>query len=118
MKATQQKFKISVEQEILYGKLLKESAIAMGQVGRLPEFKVYQATNKLNNQKAQAYQIIKNAGVINALQLAEKMNVSLSIARNIIQKLIRDNKVERVKRIIRDFYPYSGYKIKQWLTLQ
>ena len=48
MKATQQQFKISVEQEILYGKLLKESAIAMGQVGRLPEFKVYQATDKLN----------------------------------------------------------------------
>ena len=71
MKATQQQFKISVEQEILYGKLLKESAIAMGQVGRLPEFKVYQATDKLNNQKAQAYQIIKNTGVINALQLAD-----------------------------------------------
>ena len=113
MKATQQQFKISVEQEILYGKLLKESAIAMGQVGRLPEFKVHQATNKLTNQKAQAYQIIKNTDIINALQLAEKMNVSLSIARNIIQKLIRDNKVERVKRIIRDFYPYSGYKIKE-----
>jgi len=114
MKATQQKFKISVEQEILYGKLLKESAIAMGQVGRLPEFKVYQATDKLNNQKAQAYQIIKNTGIINALQLAEKMNLSKpDHARNIIQKLIRDNKVERVKKIIRDFYPYSGYKIKQ-----
>ena len=113
MKATQQQFKISVEQEILYGKLLKESAIAMGQVGRLPEFKTHQATDKLTNQKAQAYQIIKNTDIINALQLAEKMNVSLRIARNIIQKLIRDNKVERVKRIIRDFYPYSGYKIKQ-----
>ena len=84
MKATPQKFKISVEQEILYGEWMKKSAIEMGQEGKLP----------------------------NAKQLAEQMGLnSTDHARNFIQRLIRDGRIERTNNPTTGCYPYKGYKI-------
>ena len=111
MKATPQIFKISVKQEILYGKWLKQSAIEMGQQGRLPHMSAHQRQNqeRLSKQE-QAYQIIKSNGITNSRQLAEKMGLnSKDHARNFIQRLVRDGKVKKINKKTSSCYPYSGY---------
>lgn len=113
MKATPQKFKISVEQEILYGEWMKKSAIEMGQQGKLPNMSMYQQQNqdRLTKQE-QAYQIIKKNGVTNAKQLADQMGLnSKDHARNFIQRLIRDGKIERTNNPTTGCYPYKGYRV-------
>lgn len=113
MKATPQKFKISVEQEILYGEWMKKSAIEMGQEGKLPQMNMHQQQNqdRLTKQE-QAFQIIKNNGVTNAKQLADQMGLnSKDHARNFIQRLIRDGKIERTNNPTTGCYPYKGYRV-------
>ena len=106
MKATKQKFKISEETEILYGKLMKASAIAMGQQPKLPEMNQYYAQKaRFAKTKEQAYNIIKEHGSVTSLKLQEIMGFnSNEVARNLIHKLIRDNKVKRLPNPSRNRY--------------
>jgi len=106
MKATVQKFKITEEQEILYGKLMKASAISMGQRPKLPEMNTYQAQRaRFAKTKEKAYNIIKEHGSITSLQLQELMDFnSNEVSRNLIHKLIRDNRVKKLPNINRNRY--------------
>ena len=105
--------KITVQMEEHYAKLLKQSAIKMGQEGKLPQMSMHQqmSQDRLTKQE-QAYQIIKKNGVTNAKQLAEQMGLnSKDHARNFIQRLIRDGRIERTNNPTTGCYPYKGYKI-------
>ena len=105
--------KITVQMEEHYAKLLKQSAIEMGQEGKLPQMSMHQQQNqdRLTKQE-QAFQIIKKNGVTNAKQLADQMGLnSKDHARNFIQRLIRDGRIERTNNPTTGCYPYKGYKI-------
>lgn len=103
--------KITVQMEEHYAKLLKQSAIKMGQEGKLPQMSMHQqmSQDRLTKQE-QAYQIIKSNGITNSRQLAEKMGLnSKDHARNFIQRLVRDGKVKKINKKTSSCYPYSGY---------
>jgi predicted HTH transcriptional regulator len=106
MKATVQKFKITEEQEILYGKLLKASAIAMGQQPKLPQLNTYQAQNAtFVSTRQQAYDIIKEHGSLTSIELQKIMGFkSNEVARNLIHKLIRSDRVKKLPNPHRNRY--------------
>ena len=106
MKATVQKFKITEEQEILYGKLLKASAIAMGQKPKLPALNAYQAQNaRFISNRQKAYDLIKENGSLTSLELQKIMKLkSNEVSRNLIHKLIRSNKVKKLPNPSRNRY--------------
>jgi len=103
--------KITIEMEELYGELMRKSAIEMGQQGKLPQVGLHQQQNQnRKNKQETAYQIIKNHGIINAKQLAEKMGLkSKEHARNFIQRLVREGKVKKIMNPVSYCHPYSGY---------
>ena len=112
MKATVQKFKITEEQEILYGKLLKASAIAMGQQPKLPQLNAYQAQNKrFEGRRKEAYDIIKEFGPLTVFELQNFMDFkSIEGAKNIIHKLTKQNRIKRLPNLNKNRYVL--YKVK------
>lgn len=112
MKATVQKFKITEEQEILYGKLMKASAIAMGQQPKLPQLNVYEAQNKrFEGRRKEAYDIIKDFGPLTVVELQNFMGFqTIQGAKNIIHKLTRQNKIKRLPNLNKN--KYVLYEVK------
>jgi len=112
MKATVQKFKITEEQEILYGKLLKASAIAMGQQPKLPQLNVYEAQNKrFEGRRKEAYYILKKFGPMTVTELQNFMGFkTIEGAKNIIHKLTRQDRIKRLPNLNKNRYVL--YKVK------
>ena len=97
MKLMKQKYIITVDQEIEYGRRMKEAAILSGQIGKLPEkFNIGQR-NRLNSIKSQCETFFhKSPKPITAFELKEGLGMSeINHAHNYIQRLVLEGVIKK-----------------------
>lgn len=97
MKLMKQKYIITVDQEIEYGRRMKKAAILSGQIGKLPEkFNIGQR-NRMNSIKSQCETFFhKSPKPITAFELKEGLGMSeINHAHNYIQRLVLEGVIKK-----------------------